>query len=635
MGKRRDSSFYRLKIVAFNVEGSSIFKKKFIGLWLLSIITVVTLNIGPQVLPSKYFELPTFISFFERHYLSLKQKLLLQFNLAPSRPASEIEILRFKVSTRSKLWVDQGLKDSVAAALANHRGPIYSNIEPESLYRDSTLRKVFDLPNYIRDFRIQDGAESDSDAQEFLSNEISRQTDALPARFLKVRPADSTYFNQEFSFGSSNFAADLRSHFIYEYPLSIAGASRQLPTMLTNFLKRSGICSQVAFEKKGSLICEPSMMQIPDPMPLVFYAWSSPIAYRAEDIKNKDSILVVEIYDGEGLNSTLHKANVSWAEIFATALSNVIRGEFLLEPLWLPWMEVILMLALCAFMLLASTRLRLKSLIPLSMLGFGLYLLADFIATAFFRLNTQSVPEMMSLAVVSLVALSLRAVRESEDRSKLERALSGYLSPDRLQNVLSGRESLRLEGRRAELCTFILDIVGFSKISDKLSPEESFLLMRDFFSKIDPVIFDHHGFIDKKMGDGLIAVFGDDISRNEKTEVFTRHAVAAGLEIQIILKSDSVLKNQMLTTRIGINSGPVIIGNSGSERHFNYTVIGECVNFTQRLEAACPPGSVLVSEKVFDLCESDFEFRQKKISIKGDDRVFTAYEVLGIRGTVK
>lgn len=180
----------------------------------------------------------------------------------------------------------------------------------------------------------------------------------------------------------------------------------------------------------------------------------------------------------------------------------------------------------------------------------------------------------------------------------------------------------------------ILDIAGFSKISESLGPERSFEVIKDLFRIVDPLIFDNKGVIDKKLGDGLIAFFGD--SEEEKgpqdplseKRVPALQAVTAALQIQQKLRFEDSENLKSIKLRIGINSGEALLGNAGSELHFDYTVLGSTVNFTQRLEAACRPGHVLVSESTWQLVQdTGLQANQRSIEVKNDDKHYPAYEL--------
>jgi adenylate cyclase len=233
---------------------------------------------------------------------------------------------------------------------------------------------------------------------------------------------------------------------------------------------------------------------------------------------------------------------------------------------------------------------------------------------------------------LGLTGVATRSIIDFQERSLVERALSGYVSEDRLRRILSGAEKLKLTGRKAHLTTMLVDIAGFSKISHELPPEDVFAFIQKFFGIVDPIIFKHGGTIDKKTGDGLLAFFGDN-SLDPKTA--TIEASRAALEMQAVLKETTPeffgLNNSAINiqTRIGINAGDMIIGNAGSEKHFNYTVFGEAVNFTQRLEAACPVGSVLLGEEPAKSVEDVFELEPKQISVKNEAGSFLAYQIIG------
>lgn len=590
------------------------------GLWFLVIATAFVLNVWPLLGPRSTIAQPTFFSFLEKHYRILKQSIQRLASWERRSPSRDILIYRIDLPFRSQLLLNPELKKKIVQDLSQHRGLIFSDIDPDAIRQDPVLRNLLKQKNFVRDFRLMRGLEKSPELQEQMASKIGSQAKLEIPRGLKIRPSDEDYYDPSYLYGTSTYVKDLRSHFIQDYPLSVLGEEYRLPTMLSIYWDRAFECSGLQIADDRGVLCSNQKMKLSDPLPLHFYESTFMITKPGQKIANPDAVLIVEVYDEGFLFTTPTANNASWAELFATAVSNIQQKHFLKSPSWIPWWELFLFVILSLLIFFGSVQFKLKTLIPLTLGAYGFFILIDVLFTVFFRLQTQPIPELFSLAAVSLVALTTRAIQDFEDRSKLERAFSGYLSEQRLERVLKGEESLQLNGRRTELAILILDIAGFSKLSQSISAEEAFQLMRDFFSIVDPIIFKHGGFIDKKMGDGLIAVFGDDLQRKPSAAVFSGEAIAAALEIQEQVKRVKV--------RIGINTGMIMIGNSGSKQHFNYTVVGEAVNFTQRLEAACPVGSVLVGPKVEELTREQFSFAKREISVKGESNLFEAYQVL-------
>lgn len=594
--------------------------KKGKGIWILSFLTVFWLSFLPLIWPAQESSLPSFFHFFDRHYLDQKQSLFRFFKGKDFAPSSKVEIFRMNLENRAEFWLDPKLKLQLKNIILQHPGPVLTNLDPDLLRKDEILKPLLSKPNFYRDFKIESGVPTTISLEPSVAEVLGDQS-PRPITFMKrIVPSSIEQDPAGGIYGSSMLAVDAFSHFVYEYPLMFNGAQRDLPSMGTAFAFTEKICSPMRVISHRSLECVDQKMILPNPLSIFFYRHAFPIAKAATDIRDPQSVLIVEAFDGSSLFTTFANARESWGGLMATVLSNLLQKHFFMRPLILPWWEFAVMALFAALIIWQSRRVKLRSLIPVVMISGFVFVLHDFILTYFFQFRTAPIPHLLSLTIVGVVAISVRAIRDFQERNTLEKALSGYVSEQRLQNLLTGREQLQLQGQKKELCTLILDIAGFSKIAESLPPDAVFNLLRDFFSTIDPLIFKHGGFIDKKTGDGLIACFGDDPMRSTDPAVSTKNAIEAAIDIQKVVS---------LPVRIGINTGFMVIGNSGSAQHFNYTVIGEAVNFTQRLEAACPKGSILIGSASAKFVKDLFQLKEVQIHVKGEEKLFPAFEVLG------
>ena len=152
------------------------------------------------------------------------------------------------------------------------------------------------------------------------------------------------------------------------------------------------------------------------------------------------------------------------------------------------------------------------------------------------------------------------------------------------------------------------DLKGFTALSEKLNPDQVKFIMDYLLKELSLIIEDHHGFIDKYIGDAILAVFG--IPKAADDDPF--RAISAGLKMQEKMKEISeVLKRDHgldLMIRIGINTGKVILERSGKGQDLDINIIGDTVNLAQETEAKCSPGEVLISEYTFRLVSTEFTF---------------------------
>ncbi len=213
-----------------------------------------------------------------------------------------------------------------------------------------------------------------------------------------------------------------------------------------------------------------------------------------------------------------------------------------------------------------------------------------------------------------------------KDRRFIKGAFQQYLSPQVIEQLTENPDLLKLGGERRVLTAFFSDIQGFSTISEQMEPEDLVHLLNQYLTEMSDIITDYGGTVDKYEGDAIIAFFGAPIP-------FEDHAVKACYvtlemqkrlgELREIWKSEGLPEILM---RIGLNTGPMIVGNMGSQKRFDYTMMGNSVNLAARLEGANK------NYKMYN-CISEYTYAAAKDSI--ETREVDLIRVLGINAPVQ
>ena len=224
--------------------------------------------------------------------------------------------------------------------------------------------------------------------------------------------------------------------------------------------------------------------------------------------------------------------------------------------------------------------------------------------------------------------LSEKIEQERKIRSKLER----YHSPAVIDEIVNGVITTdETEIRNAELSIMFADISGFTSISETKKPEEVSEFLSHFFNCAVESIFSYGGTLDKYIGDAVMAFFGAPIAQEDHAD----RSVLAGLMMLRLVEDWNAERAKqnlpLVRIRIGINSGPAVVGNVGTEKRVDYTVLGTSVNIASRLESGvAKPGQLVISQNTLDRMIGSFNTEPLgEFALKGLQQKMPVYQVLG------
>ena len=192
------------------------------------------------------------------------------------------------------------------------------------------------------------------------------------------------------------------------------------------------------------------------------------------------------------------------------------------------------------------------------------------------------------------------ANQKSKEIEEIASQLSKYLSPQLYDSIFSGEKKVSIESEKKFLTVFFSDIISFTEISDKMDSAPLTEMLNLYLTKMSEIALSFGGTIDKYIGDSIMIFFGDPESKGKEKDAI--NCVQMAIEMQNTMKdlSKSFMKEfnliNPLNMRIGINSGECTVGNFGSEKRLDYTVIGGAVNLASRLESNSPAGKILISD---------------------------------------
>lgn len=267
---------------------------------------------------------------------------------------------------------------------------------------------------------------------------------------------------------------------------------------------------------------------------------------------------------------------------------------------------------------------------------------------SFFAVEWSTHKLIISFDVISIIAVFLISYlifyfliyfidnyRAFSQRKLIERAFLHYVSPSVVQEILDRPENLTLGGKSAYLTVCFIDIVNFSEVVNEYHPRLLVQYLNEYFSEVSQVILDNRGTIDKYEGDAVMAFWGAPKPQDEHAELACRSAL---LIRKMLAKLRTVWKRMgrpEIHAKVGIVSGNMVVGNIGSNRHFNYTAIGRSVNECAKIEKLNREfgTEILVSEETYHKTKHDFEYREiDEVIIKGNSSPTRLFELLSSKG---
>jgi adenylate cyclase len=229
---------------------------------------------------------------------------------------------------------------------------------------------------------------------------------------------------------------------------------------------------------------------------------------------------------------------------------------------------------------------------------------------------------------VERARLNQKILAEEKKRERLGR----FLSPQVTARIIATSDSQGVAlgvPEVKDVSVLFSDIVGFTTMSEKMSPAAVSLLLNDYFSRMTDIIFKYEGTLDKYIGDAIMAVFGAPLDMPDHCV----RAIRAALEMRDQLEAFNADRKEgpTIRIRIGINSGKAVAGELGGINKKEYTVLGDTVNTASRLESSvAKPMQVVVGENTYNATKHQFDFRSLgPATLKGKERTVEVYEVLG------
>jgi class 3 adenylate cyclase/CHASE2 domain-containing sensor protein len=234
-----------------------------------------------------------------------------------------------------------------------------------------------------------------------------------------------------------------------------------------------------------------------------------------------------------------------------------------------------------------------------------------------------------ALAAAAALAYVVRYLVEERTRRRIQHAFSHYLSPAIVDRLATDASALRLGGERREITVMFADLSGFTALSGTVEPEVLTSLTNQYLGYIVEEVEATGGYVDKFIGDAVLALWGAPVPDPEHAVHAVRAAMAAVAHIRAEHDAAQAKGERGFSVKIGLNSGPAVIGNVGTVRRYNYTAVGETVNVASRLESVpslygC---QIVMGPRTAELVRAQFLLRELDwIKVKGGQGPIAVFE---------
>ena len=365
------------------------------------------------------------------------------------------------------------------------------------------------------------------------------------------------------------------------------------------------------------------------------------IGYWADGLYDTFSTPIASVYPGMGMHITM--------------LDNILQGDFIRESRqWLNLLILFFVISFTVLLCLFSSRIILPVTgTVLAVIGITAAVFAAFVWGG---LWLPMIVQFAGIVTAFITATLYNYTTEGHQKRFIKSAFSQYLSPKVIDRIIADPSQLKLGGEKREMTAIFTDVRAFSTIAEALGdPQKLVELLNHYLTRMSNIILDNQGTIDKYEGDAIIAFFGAPIHftnhaslacrsavKMKKAEIeVNREALAGGLVNEAVLDAmfkKGILKSpddpRPLLTRLGINTGDMVVGNMGTPNKMDYTIMGNAVNLSARLEGVNKQydTGILISEYTRAQIGDEFVLRPlNRVRVVGINTPLRLYELLDIK----
>ena len=325
--------------------------------------------------------------------------------------------------------------------------------------------------------------------------------------------------------------------------------------------------------------------------PSLYVSAADVLAGKVDQAQIQDNIILIGT-SAEGVindqQATPLAPDVPGVEIHAQLIGEILQGSYLIRPDWAIGAEILFTVLIGALLVHVLPRVGALGSAGLGSVAVAAALGASWLAFRHWGLLIDPVYPIVVLILVYTLATLLGYLRTEARQREIRSAFSRYMSPHYVEELARNPEKLTLGGQKRSMTIMFCDIRGFTSLSEKLDAEALTHFMNSFLSPMTEIITEAKGTIDKYIGDCIMAFWNAPLDDDEHAKNAVRAAQAMRrklVELNEVWKGEAAYR-VFLPVRIGIgvNTGDCVVGNFGSQEHFDYSLLGDPVNLASRLE---------------------------------------------------
>ncbi|MBI5048848.1 MAG: adenylate/guanylate cyclase domain-containing protein [Deltaproteobacteria bacterium] len=369
------------------------------------------------------------------------------------------------------------------------------------------------------------------------------------------------------------------------------------------------------------------------------YSITDIIKGRIEKEKLKGKIVLIGataigVYD---MRVTPFEGTYPGIDIHATVIDNILNKRFIVRPQWFGLLDILILVSIP--ILLAIVFNRLDALYGTSV---AVVLIIGYVYFSAYLFNKGLVLNIIYPVLVAITTylsfILYKWTLEAREKRKIKGTFQYYVAAPVMDELMKHPEKLRLGGEEKELTVLFSDIRQFTTISEGLKPDILIKLLNEYLSVMSDVVFKYQGYLDKYIGDAIMAIYGAPLMQEDHIKKACLTAIEMMEKLNVMKQEWREKGLPSLNIGVGINTGNMVIGNIGSEQKYEYTAIGDNVNLASRLEGLNKlyGTNIIISERVQQEIKAELLCRELDIAqVKGKTKPKTIYELVARKGNAQ